>query len=76
MKPELIRFEEGSFSILGIKEYVWQWPSKLYPRDMRMLTQGLVEKEYHSRFLQGIWKVPDVSDETVIEAVKKLGKLD
>jgi len=37
----------------------------------QMVTQGLVEKEYHSRFLQGIWKVPDVSDETVIEAAKK-----
>ena len=69
--PELIRFEEGNFSILGIKEYVWQWPSELYPGDMRMLTQGLVEKEYYSRFLQGIWKVPDVSDDTVIEAAKK-----
>ena len=69
--PELIRFEEGNFSILGIKEYVWQWPSELYPGDMRMLTQGLVEKEYYSRFLQGIWKVPDLSDEAVIEAAKK-----
>ena len=69
--PELIRFEERNFSILGIKEYVWQWPSELYPGDMRMLTQGLVEKEYYSRFLQGIWKVPDVSDDTVIEAAKK-----
>lgn len=67
--PELAKVEEPD--VLGIMEYTWEWPSKMYPENYRMAVDGLTEKEYYSRFVKGIWKVPGVSDSEVIDAVKK-----
>jgi len=65
--PALAQYED----ILGISEFTWEWPSRLYPSDTLILAGGLVKGEYYSRFLPGIWKVPDASDETLVKAVKK-----
>lgn len=67
--PELAKVEE--LNIMGIMEYTWEWPSKLYPENYRMAVDGLVDEEYYSRFVRGIWKVPNVSDKDLIAAVKK-----
>jgi len=67
--PELAKVDECG--VLGIMEYTWQWPSEMYPANYRMAVEGLTDREYYSRFLRGIWKVPGVSDREVIEAVKK-----
>lgn len=53
----------------GIIEYVWEWPSKAYPENYRILAEGLVDKEYYSRFVRGLWLVPDVSEEELANAV-------
>ena len=52
-------------------EYTWEWPSEMYPENYRMAVVGLTDDEYYSRFVKGIWKVPGVPDNKVIEAVKK-----
>lgn len=53
----------------GIIEYVWEWSSKAYPENYRILAEGLVDKEYYSRFVRGLWLVPDVSEEELANAV-------
>lgn len=53
----------------GILEYVWEWPSKAYPENYRILAEGLVDKEYYSRFMRGLWVVPDISEEELANAV-------
>lgn len=65
--PELIQCD----NILGISEFTWEWPSASYPSDTLFFAEGLVKEEYYSRFLRGIWKVPNVSRDTLIRAVKK-----
>lgn len=67
--PEIAKVEE--LGIMGIMEYTWEWPSELYPENYRIAVDGLVEKEYYSRFVRGIWRVPNVSDKGLIAAVKK-----
>ncbi len=59
--PKPLMLEED-FSILGIREYTWQWPSQMYPSDTLLLAQGLTREEYYSRFLPAIWKVDGVDD--------------
>ena len=58
------------FRAVGIEEYTWQWPSELYPENMRIYAGKLVEKEYYSRFGLGIWVVPDADPAKVLEACK------
>ena len=69
--PTPAMYHENNFRILGISEFTWEWPSDLYPADTRMLAEGLVKEEYYSRFVPGIWKVPGVTDDQLIQAVKK-----
>ena len=58
--PEAVRIDMFS----GIIEYVWQWPSEKYPEDVSILApEELSKKEYYSRFVKGLWVVPDVSEE-------------
>lgn len=58
--PDPVRV--GDF--FGIMEYVWEWPSKTYPDNYRLLApEELCEKEYYSRFVRGLWVVPDVTEE-------------
>ncbi len=68
-QPTILKVEDYEF--FGISEYTWQWPSEMYPDNVRIHTGTLVDEEYYSRFGQGIWVVPDVDKETVIAAVKK-----
>ena len=63
--------EEEDFSILGIREYTWQWPSQMYPSDTLLLAQGLTREEYYSRFLSAIWKVDGVDDKLLIRAIRE-----
>ena len=45
-------------------EYVWEWPSEKYPENVRILApEELSEKEYYSRFVRGLWVVPNVTEE-------------
>lgn len=69
--PALARFDYETGNILGILEFTWEWPSKLYPEDTLILAKDLVEEEYYSRFMQAIWIVPDTDDDIVIKAAKK-----
>ena len=69
--PALARLETEEMSILGIQEFTWEWPCELYPENVRILAKGLAKEEYYSRFLTGIWKIPNVDDSVLIEAVKK-----
>lgn len=58
--PEPIRVNKFS----GIMEYVWEWPSEKYPENVRILAPDeLSEKEYYSRFVRGLWVVPNVTEE-------------
>ena len=58
--PEAVRIDMFS----GIIEYVWQWPSEKYPEDVSILApEELSKKEYYSRFVKGLWVLPDVSEE-------------
>jgi len=68
-KPLML--EEEDFSILGIREYTWQWPSQMYPSDTLLLAQGLTREEYYSRFLPAIWKVNGVDDKLLIRAIRE-----
>lgn len=48
----------------GVLEYVWEWPSEKYPDNIRFLAPSeLSEKEYYSRFMKGLWVVPEVTEE-------------
>lgn len=49
---------------VGIMEFVWEWPSDKYPENYRILApKELSEKEYYSRFIRGLWVVPDITEE-------------
>lgn len=69
--PKPLMLEEEDFSILGIREYTWQWPSQMYPSDTLLLAQGLTGEEYYSRFLPAIWKVDGVDDKLLIRAIRE-----
>ena len=70
-QPAAFQFNEPGYKdCLGIEEYTWQWPSELYPENMRIYAGKLVEKEYYSRFGLGIWGVPDADPAKVLEACK------
>ena len=58
--PEAVKIDDFA----GVMEYVWEWPSDTYPENYRMLAPNeLSEKEYYSRFMRGLWVVPDVTEE-------------
>ncbi|WP_314389244.1 hypothetical protein [uncultured Abiotrophia sp.] len=64
--PEVKKIEE----FIGVMEYVWEWPSEQYPENVRFLApKELSEKEYYSRFMRGLWVIPDlIEDELVVAA--------
>ena len=63
--PEVVKIDEFS----GVMEYVWEWPSEKYPENVRFLApKKLSEKEYYSRFMCGLWVVPDVTEEELAKA--------
>ena len=63
--PEIVKIDD----YVGILEYVWEWPSQVYPENYRMLApDGLSENEYYSRFVKGLWVVPNSSDELLVKA--------
>lgn len=39
--PKLLMLEEENFSLLGLREYTWEWPSEIYPNDTLLFTKGL-----------------------------------
>lgn len=64
--PEAVNIDK----FIGITEFVWEWPSEKYPDNIRFLApKELSEKEYFSRFMRGLWIVPDVTTEELVEAV-------
>lgn len=63
--PEAVKIDKFA----GIMEYVWEWPSEKYPENVRFLApKELSEKEYYSRFMRGLWIVPDVIEEGLAKA--------
>ncbi len=63
--PEAVKID----AFAGIMEYVWEWPSEKYPENVRFLAlEELSEKEYYSRFMRGLWVVPDVTEEELATA--------
>ena len=63
--PEAVRID----NYVGILEYVWEWPSEIYPENIRMLAPiELSEKEYYSRFMRGLWIVPNVTEKELAMA--------
>lgn len=63
--PEAVKID----AFAGIIEYVWEWPSEKYPENVRFLApEELSEKEYYSRFMRGLWVVPDVTEEELATA--------
>jgi len=71
--PNLCAVRIGDFS--GILEYVWEWPSEKYPDNYRIQApKELIEEEYYSRFMKGLWVVPDRTEEEVAVAAIAAGK--
>ena len=63
--PEAVKID----AFAGIMEYVWEWPSEKYPENVRFLApEELSEMEYYSRFIRGLWVVPDVTEEELATA--------
>lgn len=63
--PEAVKID----AFAGIMEYVWEWPSEKYPENVRFhAPEELSEKEYYSRFIRGLWVVPDVTEEELATA--------
>lgn len=63
--PEAVKIDNFS----GIMEFVWEWPSEKYPENVRFLaSEELSEMEYYSRFVRGLWGVPEVTEEELIKA--------
>ncbi len=55
--------------------YVWEWPSEKYPDNYRIQApKELIEDEYYSRFVKGLWVVPDKTEEEVAVAAIAAGK--
>lgn len=56
-------------------EYVWEWPSEKYPENYRIqVPKELIEDEYYSRFVKGLWVVPDKTEEEAAVAAIAAGK--
>jgi hypothetical protein len=71
--PNLCAIRIGEF--FGILEYVWEWPSEKYPDNYRIQApKELIEDEYYSRFVKGLWVVPDKTEEEVAVAAIAAGK--
>ena len=71
--PNLCAVRIGDFS--GILEYVWEWPSEKYPDNYRIhAPKELIEEEYYSRFMKGLWVVPDRTEEEVAVTAIAAGK--
>ena len=71
--PNLCAVRVGDF--FGILEYVWEWPSEKYPDNYRIQApKELIEDEYYSRFVKGLWVVPDKTEEEVAAAAIAAGK--
>lgn len=71
--PNICAVRVGEF--FGIWEYVWEWPSKTYPDNYRLQApKELIETEYFSRFVKGLWVVPDATEEEVAIAAIAAGK--
>ncbi|NCB34019.1 MAG: hypothetical protein EOM64_09125 [Erysipelotrichia bacterium] len=52
-----------------------EWPSEKYPDNYRLQApKELIEKEYYSRFVKGLWVVPDKTEEEVATAAEASGK--
>ena len=63
--PEIIKIDD----FVGILEYVWEWPSERYPENCRILAPDeLSENEYYSRFVTGLWVVPNATSDLLIKA--------
>jgi len=63
--PEAVKIDVFA----GIMEYVWEWPSEKYPENVRFLApEELSEKEYYSRFMRGLWVLPNVTEEELATA--------
>lgn len=68
--PDLCAIRVGEF--LGILEYVWKWPFEKYPDNYRIQApKEIIEDEYYSRFMKGLWVVPDKTEEEVAIAAGK-----
>ena len=71
--PNLCAVRIGDFSV--ILEYVWEWPSEKYPDNYRIQApKELIEEEYYSRFMKGLWVVPDRTEEEVAVTAIAAGK--
>ena len=71
--PDSCAVRVGDF--FGIIEYVWQWPSETYPDNYRLeAPRELIQKEYYSRFMKGLWVVPNKTEEEVAIAAIAAGK--
>ncbi len=71
--PVLCASRIGDF--YGILEYVWEWPSEKYPDNFRFETpKELVDTLEYSRFVKGLWVVPDKTEEEVAYAAIVAGK--
>ena len=58
--PEAVKIDDFA----GVLEYVWEWTSEKHPEDVRFLApEELSEREYYSRFVRGLWVVPNVTEE-------------
>ena len=71
--PNLCAVRIGNY--FGILEYVWEWVSDKYPENCRFQApQELIKEEYYSRFVKGLWVVPDKTEEEVAVAAIAAGK--
>ena len=71
--PNLCAIRFGDF--FGILEYVWEWPSEKYPDNYRIQApKELIDDKYYSRFVKGLWVVPDKTEEEVAVAAVAAGK--
>lgn len=71
--PDTCAVRVGDY--FGICEYVWEWPSERYPGNYLIeAPRELIQTEYHSRFVKGLWVVPDKTEEEVAIAAIAAGK--